>query len=229
MSSAACTWSSVASGSSQNARAARVRWSRVICFHRREGSGSFRSSCKSSLFPFHHRQGRLVDPQAGRADGVGWIDAVRLAWLDDSQFEARLKVLVASGGGTRTRPRYSMPMGHLRPGMMRVFLSGLLALALVGRLAAQPRPGVHPISGRGSRRSWAIRARTGSTAGSATEEAPDVALNVLKIASGCDGRRHRRRFGLHDDAGWRSGSGRPARSTRTTSSRRCSRSARRSG
>src|SRR5258708_30418965 len=37
MRNAACTWSSVASGSDQNACAARCRWSEVMRFQRREG------------------------------------------------------------------------------------------------------------------------------------------------------------------------------------------------
>jgi ubiquinone/menaquinone biosynthesis C-methylase UbiE len=69
--------------------------------------------------------------------------------------------------------------------MMRVFLSGLLALALAGGLAAQPRPGVHPISGRRfapvmgyQGAEWLERRERDD------EEAPDVALNVLKIPKG---------------------------------------------
>jgi predicted methyltransferase len=69
--------------------------------------------------------------------------------------------------------------------MMRIFLSGLLALALAGGLAAQPRPGVHPISGRRfapvmgyQGAEWLERRERDD------EEAPDVALNVLKIPAG---------------------------------------------
>jgi len=69
--------------------------------------------------------------------------------------------------------------------MMRVFLSGLLALVLAGGLAAQPRPGVHPISGRRfapvmgyQGAEWLERRERDD------EEAPEVALNVLKIPAG---------------------------------------------
>src|SRR5580765_1678212 len=73
----------------------------------------------------------------------------------------------------------------MRPRAIRVLLSGLLALALAGGLAAQPRPGVHPISGRRfapvvgyQGAEWRERGERDE------EEAPDVALNVRKIAKG---------------------------------------------
>jgi predicted methyltransferase len=76
-------------------------------------------------------------------------------------------------------------MRELQPRMMRVFLSGLLALVLAGGLAAQPRPGVHPISGRRfapvmgyQGAEWLERRERDD------EEAPEVALNVLKIPAG---------------------------------------------
>ena len=68
---------------------------------------------------------------------------------------------------------------------MRVVLSGLVACALTAGLAAQPRPGVHPISGRRyapvmgyQGADWLERGERDD------EEAPDVALNVLKIPAG---------------------------------------------
>ena len=67
----------------------------------------------------------------------------------------------------------------------RVFLTGLLALVVAGVLAAQPRPGVHPISGRRfapvmgyQGADWLERSERNE------EERPDVALNVLKITKG---------------------------------------------
>src|SRR5258706_6352578 len=74
---------------------------------------------------------------------------------------------------------------HMRPRTIRVLLSGLLALVLAAVLAAQPRPGVHPISGRRfapvmgyQGADWLERFERDE------EEAPDVALNVLKIPKG---------------------------------------------
>jgi SAM-dependent methyltransferase len=68
---------------------------------------------------------------------------------------------------------------------MRVVLGGLVACALTSGLAAQPRPGVHPISGRRyapvmgyQGADWLERGERDD------EEAPDVALNVLKIPAG---------------------------------------------
>jgi SAM-dependent methyltransferase len=68
---------------------------------------------------------------------------------------------------------------------MRVVLGGLVACALTAGLAAQPRPGVHPISGRRyapvmgyQGADWLERGERDD------EEAPDVALNVLKIPAG---------------------------------------------
>jgi ubiquinone/menaquinone biosynthesis C-methylase UbiE len=73
----------------------------------------------------------------------------------------------------------------MRPPAIRVLLSGLLALVLAGVLAAQQRPGVHPISGRRfapvmgyQGAEWLERSERDE------EEEPDVALNVLKIAKG---------------------------------------------
>ena len=64
-------------------------------------------------------------------------------------------------------------------------LSGLLALVLAGGLAAQQRPGVHPISGRRfapvmgyQGAEWLERHERDE------EEEPDVALDVLKIPKG---------------------------------------------
>jgi SAM-dependent methyltransferase len=68
---------------------------------------------------------------------------------------------------------------------IRVSLTGLLALVVAGVLAAQSRPGVHPISGRRfapvmgyQGADWLERRERNE------EEEPDVALNVLKIAKG---------------------------------------------
>ena len=73
----------------------------------------------------------------------------------------------------------------MRPRTTRVLLSTLLALALAGGLAAQQRPGVHPISGRRfapvmgyQGADWLERGERDQ------EEAPDVALDVLKIPKG---------------------------------------------
>jgi SAM-dependent methyltransferase len=73
----------------------------------------------------------------------------------------------------------------MRPRTIRVFLSGLLALVLAGGLAAQQRPGVHPISGRRfapvmgyQGADWLERHERDE------EEQPDVALDVLKIPKG---------------------------------------------
>jgi len=73
----------------------------------------------------------------------------------------------------------------MRPRTTRVLLSALLALALAGGLAAQQRPGVHPISGRRfapvmgyQGADWLERGERDQ------EEAPDVALDVLKIPKG---------------------------------------------
>jgi ubiquinone/menaquinone biosynthesis C-methylase UbiE len=73
----------------------------------------------------------------------------------------------------------------MRPPAIRVLLSGLLALVLAGVLAAQQRPGVHPISGRRfapvmgyQGAEWLERSERDE------EEEPDVALNVLKIPKG---------------------------------------------
>jgi len=72
----------------------------------------------------------------------------------------------------------------MRPRTSRIVLSGLLALVLAAGLAAQ-RPGVHPISGRRfapvmgyQGADWLERSERDD------EEAPDVALNVLKIPKG---------------------------------------------
>src|SRR5580765_4742588 len=73
----------------------------------------------------------------------------------------------------------------MRPRAIRVLLSGLLALALAGGLAAQPRPGVHPISGRRFAPVMGYQGAEWLERGERDEEeAPDVALNVLKIAKG---------------------------------------------
>ena len=73
----------------------------------------------------------------------------------------------------------------MRPPAIRVLLSGLLALVLAGVLAAQQRPGVHPISGRRfapvmgyQGAEWLERSERDE------EEEPDLALNVLKIPKG---------------------------------------------
>src|SRR5437870_13917547 len=72
----------------------------------------------------------------------------------------------------------------MRPRMIRVTGSGLVALVLLAGLAAQT-PGVHPLSGRRfapvmgyQGAEWLERAERDE------EEAPDVALSVLKIAKG---------------------------------------------
>jgi SAM-dependent methyltransferase len=69
--------------------------------------------------------------------------------------------------------------------MNGVFLSGLLALVLAGAVAAQQRPGVHPISGRRfapvmgyQGADWLERRERGE------EEEPDLALDILKIPKG---------------------------------------------
>ena len=68
---------------------------------------------------------------------------------------------------------------------MRVVLSGLLAFAVAGVLTAQQRPGVHPISGRRfapvmgyQGAEWLERSERDE------EEAPDAALDALKIPKG---------------------------------------------
>ncbi len=73
----------------------------------------------------------------------------------------------------------------MRPPTIRVFLSGLLALVLAGALAAQPRPGVHPLSGRRfapvmgyQGAEWLEREERDE------EEAPDAAVNALNIQEG---------------------------------------------
>ena len=72
----------------------------------------------------------------------------------------------------------------MRPRSIRLFGTGLLALALAAVIAAQA-PGVHPISGRRfapvmgyQGAPWLERSERED------EEAPDVALNALKIAKG---------------------------------------------
>ena len=68
---------------------------------------------------------------------------------------------------------------------IRVCLSGLLALALVGALTAQQRPGVHPISGRRFAEVMGYQGADWLERGERDEEeAPDLALNVLKIPVG---------------------------------------------
>ena len=78
-----------------------------------------------------------------------------------------------------------MHMGHLRPRTSRVVLSGLVALAVAGGLAAQQQTGVHPISGRRfapvmgyQGAEWLERREREQ------EEEPDVALDALKIPKG---------------------------------------------
>jgi len=78
-----------------------------------------------------------------------------------------------------------MHMACLRPRTARVLLSGLVALAVAGGLAAQQPPGVHPISGRRfapvmgyQGAEWLERREREQ------EEEPDVALDVLKIPKG---------------------------------------------
>jgi SAM-dependent methyltransferase len=73
----------------------------------------------------------------------------------------------------------------MRPRTIRIFLSGLLALAVAGGLAAQQRPGVHPISGRRfapvmgyQGAEWLERRERDE------EEAPDAALDALNIPKG---------------------------------------------
>jgi ubiquinone/menaquinone biosynthesis C-methylase UbiE len=73
----------------------------------------------------------------------------------------------------------------MRPRIIRALVIGLLALVLAGVLAAQQRPGVHPISGRRfapvmgyQGAEWLERSERDE------EEEPDVALNVLKIPKG---------------------------------------------
>src|SRR5580765_7337973 len=73
----------------------------------------------------------------------------------------------------------------MRPRAIRVLLSGLLALALAGGLAAQPRPGVHPISGRRFAPVMGYQGAEWLERGERDEEeAPDVALDALKIPKG---------------------------------------------
>jgi SAM-dependent methyltransferase len=77
---------------------------------------------------------------------------------------------------------YSM---HMRPRTTRVLLIGLLALVLSGGLTAQQRPGVHPISGRRFAPVMGYQGADWLERGERDEEeAPDVALNVLKIPKG---------------------------------------------
>ena len=73
----------------------------------------------------------------------------------------------------------------MRPRTIRIFLSGLLALAVASGLAAQQRPGVHPISGRRfapvmgyQGAEWLERRERDE------EEAPDAALDALNIPKG---------------------------------------------
>jgi SAM-dependent methyltransferase len=73
----------------------------------------------------------------------------------------------------------------MRPGTIRASLGGVIALVLTASLAAQPRPGVHPISGRRfapvmgyQGADWLERVER------AEEEEPDLALNVLQIPKG---------------------------------------------
>jgi SAM-dependent methyltransferase len=73
----------------------------------------------------------------------------------------------------------------MRPRTIRIFLSGLLALAVAGGLAAQQRPGVHPISGRRfapvmgyQGAEWLERRERDE------EEAPDAALDALNLPKG---------------------------------------------
>lgn len=73
----------------------------------------------------------------------------------------------------------------MRPRTIRVFLSGLLALVLACGLAAQQRPGVHPISGRRFAPVMGYQGAEWLERGERDEEEePDVALKVLKIPKG---------------------------------------------
>jgi SAM-dependent methyltransferase len=68
---------------------------------------------------------------------------------------------------------------------IRAFLSALLAFVLSGGLRAQQQPGVHPISGRRFAPVMGYQGADWLERGERDEEeAPDVALNVLKIAKG---------------------------------------------
>ena len=74
---------------------------------------------------------------------------------------------------------------HMRPRPIRALLIALLALALSGGLTAQQRPGVHPISGRRFAPVMGYQGADWLERGERDEEeAPDVALNVLKIPKG---------------------------------------------
>jgi len=74
---------------------------------------------------------------------------------------------------------------HMRPRTIRGLLIGLLALGLPGGLTAQQRPGVHPISGRRFAPVMGYQGADWLERGERDEEeAPDVALNVLKIPKG---------------------------------------------
>lgn len=73
----------------------------------------------------------------------------------------------------------------MRRGTIRAATAALAAVAVAGTLAAQQRPGVHPISGRRiapvmgyQGAEWLERSER------AEEEEPDLALNVLQIPSG---------------------------------------------
>jgi SAM-dependent methyltransferase len=112
-------------------------------------------------------------------EGVNVVSVIvaSLAFFAAWRQRERVKIV----GGTRL-VRYPI---HMRPRTIGVLLSGLLALVLTGGLAAQPRPGVHPLSGRRfapvmgyQGADWLERVERNE------EEAPDVALNVLNIQKG---------------------------------------------
>jgi SAM-dependent methyltransferase len=73
----------------------------------------------------------------------------------------------------------------MRPRTIRVVLSGLLALVVASGLTAQQRPGVHPISGRRFAPVMGYQGADWLERGERDEEeAPDAALDALKIPKG---------------------------------------------
>ena len=73
----------------------------------------------------------------------------------------------------------------MRPRLIALLGGSLTAVALAAGLAAQQQPGIHPVSGRRyapvmgyQGAPWLERSERED------EEAPDIALNVLRIAKG---------------------------------------------
>jgi SAM-dependent methyltransferase len=74
---------------------------------------------------------------------------------------------------------------YMRRRTIRALLIALLALGLSGGLTARQRPGVHPISGRRFAPVMGYQGADWLERGERDEEeAPDVALNILKIPKG---------------------------------------------